>query len=816
MADWKEKITEASNVRTVSLAAAKKFFAVDVSGSTHGRIIEVEGQLVQNLSLNSADTVCRWDSKCDESPQVVSKLLQKSYWSSRGGTRPEVILEQPSALNHIRSSDIWLLLTDGEISNREVASLTNRASSLSLMNIPIVLVIVSDGTMESPKATNISIAIPFFAGASNAVILFKDARSGELFVVAAKGCFRALWPHGDSFNNDLADWSCLPNFADEHMFTTRCESLRISIVRSQDRQGLRGISLGPTYTSATGCTINVDALLEQSRVNPQDLRDLLEEEAFRNLAIVCKTRGYLGKLQSFLIRHKRQVVAVQLEDHHGAGKIMRRMETVDLGLEQMNLLRTQLRAAHVSNRSAYTQIVESPNEEARIATEFNRLINDALAWMAGIEKASYTAEILGRKSNRAMRADKLQASDADLHLLAMNLSDEVDAFRSACCICAGDNEIMSIVLKRLDTAEDNTTDFALNFPLAAGCNARNVDLVSSQCICFQCALLCKKSIFQEELAAIIPTIEYTGSNKRYLKHQLCLAITTGLNTGASGIAQIFMTILDRVLETKDWCRAEIVEANGEAIDQEKIVRRQAFDWMLRTVLRGCMTRETFTEVGPWIPYPQALKWAFKDYEQTGLDSWIIQYPVSGFCQIIRWYGMIDEPLDSSSVECLIKAKLIHLIVSSMMSALLQHEGKAKDRQWTHPFMSLIYRGFNAPGIPRDIIDGNSIVSARRFWPTLEGVLGGWPDVKRFLSVFPAKARRDVCRRIRLAVFWAIFTQQAHTTPKTFFHTIAERVSKSLSICYPSLEVFKKLETHHSSIRSQGMRLCSSHNQKKEC
>lgn len=420
-------------------------------------------------------------------------------------------------------------------------------------------------------------------------------------------------------------------------------------------------------------------------------------------------------------------------------------------------------------------------------------------------RVSYTADILGRKSNRAMRAGKLQASDADMHLLAMNLSDEIDAFRSACSICAGDNEIMSIVLKRLDSAEDNTTDFALNFPLAAGCNERNVALVSSQCICFQCALLCKKSIFQEELAAIIPTVEYTGSNKRWLDYQLCHAITTGLKTGASGIAQIFMTILDRVLETKDWCRAETVHANGEAVDEEKIVRRQAFDWMLKTVLRGCVTRETFTEVGPLVPYPEALRWALQDYEQEGLDSWIIQYPLNGFCQIIRWYGMIDEPLDSSSVENLIKAKLIHLVVSSMMNALLRHKGKPKDREWTHTFMKLIYRGFNAPGIPRDIKDGQSVVSARRVWAILEDALGDWPDIKRFLSIFPAKARMDVYRRVQLAVFWAIFTQQAHTTPKTFFHTIALRVSQFLSICRNFPKISKKPTSQ--SVCLQGMHIC---------
>jgi len=57
---------------------------------------------------------------------------------------------------------------------------------------------------------------------------------------------------------------------------------------------------------------------------------------------------------------------------------------------------------------------------------------------------------------------------------------------------------------------------------------------------------------------------------------------------------------------------------------------------------------------------------------------------------------------------------------------------------------------------------------------MENALGSWPDVKRFLGIFSTKARADMCRRIQLAVFWAIFTQQTHTTPKTFFHTLAER------------------------------------------
>ncbi|KAL8706375.1 MAG: hypothetical protein Q9201_000583 [Fulgogasparrea decipioides] len=720
---WKEKITEATNLPTVAFAAAKKFFAVDVSGSTHGWIIEAEGRLVENLSVGTENTVCRWDRSCDD-PQAVSKISHETYWTSRAGTHPECILEHTKALEQIRSSDMWLLLTDGAIDDRHVTRLTNRANSLGLMDVPIILIVVGYKS-SNPRATNISIAIPFFVGASNAAILYQDAQFGDIFVVAAKGCFSALCPHCNSLDEDLSNWSHLPRFAQERVFSKQCESLGISVVRTQDRQGMRGASLGPTYSSTTDCTVKVDTLLEQSQVHAQDLRHLLEDEAINNLAIMCKTRGCIGRLRSFLTRHKREVVAVKLEDLYGAGKIMMEMEKGDLTPEQMDLLRTQLRVAHSLNRSTYTQQMES-NEEAQIATELNRLINKALALLTSLEKAGYTAEILGRKSNRAMRANKVQAEDAETHLLAMDLSDKVDAFRSACSICAGEREIM-------------------------------------------------KSIYQEELAAIIPTVQYNGVNKRYIDHQLCLAVTAGLNTGASGTAQIFMVILDRVLETKAWCKANNTQSNDQAVDQEKIVRRQAFNWTLQSVLRGCEIRETFSEIGPWVSYPQALMWALNDYEQADLDSWIIQYPVSGFCQIIRWYGMMDEPLELSRVEIVTKAKLIHLVVATMMNALLCHQSqKQKSKEWFHPFISLIYSGFNAPGIPRDMRGFESILSPTNFWPKLEDALGDWPDVKRFLSIFSAKARTEMCRRIQLVVFWVIFTQQGHTTPKTFFHIIADR------------------------------------------
>ena len=87
-------------------------------------------------------------------------------------------------------------------------------------------------------------------------------------------------------------------------------------------------------------------------------------------------------------------------------------------------------------------------------------------------------------------------------------------------------------------------------------------------------------------------------------------------------------------------------------------------------------------------------------------------------------------------------------------------------------MSLIYSDPNAPWVPRDMNNRETIVTPAEFWERLDA-MGHLPDVKRFLSIFSTGARMAMCRRVQLAVFWAVFTQQVHTTPKSFFRIIAE-------------------------------------------
>lgn len=753
-----------------SFQAAKKFFAVDNSGSTYGSRIRAEGRAVFGIHSNDADTVIKWDHQCSGVPELVDHISSRYFEKTGGGTSPVAILKHNLAVQEIETSDIWCLLTDGLISPSDVTELTQLADKRNLTHIPVILMIVGGRTL-TPEETNISVGVPFYANTQEAVILFKDDKSGEIFVIAAKGSFSPLTANNkEASSMNLSNWESLPCFKNESSFMQILEDLAIKVISSNDRRITSAVSLGISWEAATQSLVDVENLLEQIDLEPGDLYNLLEEEAINMLALICKTRNRLQDLRSLLIRHKQIDTVVCYEDRHGATKILEDMQSSDLTQEMNTQLRARLRDAHAANIAAYFNLVNSPSESVKKAREINRLINRGLAILADTEKSGYTADLVSRKSNRARRAEMIASGDADMHLASLELSGCVDAFRDNCSICCGEGQIMSVVLKRLNAVEDNTTDFALNFPLAAGQGKQNDDMISAQLICFQCALICQNSIFKEDLSAVLPTVAYEGVNKAYINHQLTLAITGGLSTGASGVGQIFMTILDRTLETKNWC-SDQSHVESTLVDQEQRTRRHALTWLLHTFLKNCITRENFNETGKWVAYPQALTWAIDDFQQTRLDSWAIQYPLAGFNQLMRWYEILKLELPQAVLENLLETKLIHHTVTVFMACLLRK--KDQEQAWRNSFLGLIYGEFNAADVPQDR-GLSSVLGANRFWSRLEIALGQRSDVRQFLSLFGDVAKTKMCRKIQLITFWALFTQKGHTTPKSFFQTITLR------------------------------------------
>lgn len=789
MANWK-LIPEPSGVtiERTSWLDSRNFFAVDASGSTAwNSVLDHERDFVNAVRKHPDDQIARWGGSCD----TPTKDFKKVHWKSDlGGTTPSNILRGAATLQCIRKSDAWFLLTDGQVYDREVNELAELAMEKDVLNVPVVFVIT--GTRRStPESTDISVGISFFANSQDTLILFKEVETGRIYIIAAKGCFAPL---ASASSRNLSSWRDLAKFKNEKDFFDYCETLDISVPKYEARKNLpSGVNLGPEWEKAHGgpVYVDLDSLLQAGVLSDEDAFHLLAEEAFNSLSVAYKTRRRIADLRPFVAAQKVQQITPQLEDVSGAATIISQMAESGVTPDEKKQLQEQLREAHTRNRKRYQSVLEtfSSSVTAQRVRKRNQLVDAALRQLSEIEAAGFTAEILARSSNRARRAAVVSP---DTTLSLANLNFDVPSYKGFCLVCCGEQEVMSICLKVLDPADmsANTTDFALNFPLAAGTSPSNLNLISSQNICFQCALLGPSglSIYKERLAAIIPTLAYEGSNKKYINEQLYLALTTGLKTGASGVSQLFMAILEQTIKIRPWAGAAIEGSNWSVDEQNEAVQRRAtFQWMISTMLEHTRCRETFSELGEWVLYPKALEWAARDFEEQGLSSFAITYPVSGFLQLLsfgRKAGAFSEKLNRSMKM----VRVLYSVTSIFLARLLKEGSDAT--AWHQGYLDMVYKEFNAKLVPKDLGGTESLITAPdQFWPHLCTCLSG--DLE-LLANWTAEDKQKVMTRIQVLIFWLIYYQKGHSSAQTFFTNAKHDHPIATAVFNPSIPLPESL------------------------
>lgn len=110
--------------------------------------------------------------------------------------------------------------------------------------------------------------------------------------------------------------------------------------------------------------------------------------------------------------------------------------------------------------------------------------------------------------------------------------------------------------------------------------------------------------------------------------------------------------------------------------------------MVANMLEGISCRNTFSELGDWVPFPKALQWVARDYETQGLASFAVTYPVAGFMHLMtfgRKSGAFSEELISSVKT----SKVLHSLTSAFLAKLLK-EGSGK-LAWRQPFLETTYK-----------------------------------------------------------------------------------------------------------------------------
>lgn len=789
MASWKiQPSATERHIQHTPFLQCRKYFAVDDSGSTAGAVLRKERAFVdafRESHPNTADAMSLWGTRCDN---PTSDFQSVEWRSTHMGTNPSEILRSETALATIRKADVWFLLTDGEIYEGDVHCLADLAYDAQILNVPLVFVITGSRG-SSPGTANISVGISFYASSHDTLILFKDVQTDKLYVIAGKGCFAELG--GSAAAQDLMSWTDLTAFRNEAEFFSHCDKTHIKVTESESRTSSTGhISLGSEWETQHNGPVKVDlaALLGSGLISDTDAFNLLSEEAFNYLAVACKTRRRIPDLRTFVQGQKVEQVAPKFEDRNGAAKIIAMMTDTTTTEDDRQKLQQQLREAHSLNRRDYQETIASfagsPAEQN--LKRRNQLVDAALRSLASVEAAGYNADIIGRGSNRARRAG---AIDSTSTIDVAELDLDAPSYKGYCLICCGEEEIMSVCFKEPEhpeSKEDNTNDFALNFPLAAGASYKNIDLISSQNVCFQCALLGPDgmSIYKEPLAAIIPAVQYAGSNKKYINNQLYSALTSRLTTGAAGVAQLFMSILMGVMRTKAWAGA--ATDTQHLANDEAGQRRDLFQWMLDQVVQNTHTRETFNEKGDWVKFPRALSWIAGDFQSNGLASFAVTYPMAGFDSLIA-LGQYTGEFSESIISRLESAKLLYSIAANYLTDLqfgLQRGSSPLVREstreaWKQRYLELIYLDFNGPLVPRDQGEASILDNVDTFQQRLTALL---------TTFEPPICNNAAIHKIQILLFWLLFTQRGHCTVQTFFTRVNQDEHLAPAVLDPDLTV----------------------------
>lgn len=183
-------------------------FAVDVSGSTRGPILEQEQAAVSQICdlldhprLCNLSTVIPWSHETE----YLVPATEVKRLGAGGGTDPSILLRHSASCERLKKSRIWFLLTDGKIKKPLVHKFATAISTAGIHGTAAVIILFGSAK-KSPFNCNVSVGLSVFAVAPHCLFLFHDVASGCLFVLQGKGCFLESLPTDKQFVS-FSEWT---------------------------------------------------------------------------------------------------------------------------------------------------------------------------------------------------------------------------------------------------------------------------------------------------------------------------------------------------------------------------------------------------------------------------------------------------------------------------------------------------------------------------------------------------------------------------------------------------------------------------------
>ncbi|RDW72364.1 uncharacterized protein DSM5745_07536 [Aspergillus mulundensis] len=369
-------------------------FAVDVSGSTTGRILRQEQDAILAVSANSQShdlvsrsTILPWSHK-SHPPR---NLATVESLTSGGGTDPGALLENAACKARLRNSGLWFLLTDGQIDEPLVHRFANAIPEAGIHGTACVIVLFGY-TAASPFDCNVSVGMSVFAVAPHCIFLFHDVRTGLVYVFQAKGCFANMLSEDRQFSvfGKRTAWEDLATITYESL-----SSVRVPAPTELPRD---------TVLLPDGRHFDLRDIYNDT-VSEADKLDLLSDySALDVIILAAKTRGQDELVKDWIAKSRSVTVSkdsrfLQRDDIGGAAKstllslvnVVIKPEILGTQPDQFwqalyasdtspaaHAIKSRLRHLHSANWSQFLVRVET---ECDLPTKMNQVFDDVLTTM---------------------------------------------------------------------------------------------------------------------------------------------------------------------------------------------------------------------------------------------------------------------------------------------------------------------------------------------------------------------------------------------------------------------------------------------------
>lgn len=278
-----------------------------------------------------------------------SQATPTSTWQFRGCPK--------MALMALQNCKLWILFTDGEQERSYHDTFTNRVAKLEIANYPCVFILFGSCGDGPPPATKYYVCSDTFFEARDAILLFHDVGTDQIYVFQAKGCFETLKNGGLTINQEDWEgckWSELRRLKYEELLHIKL-SLPVPLPLEKQLQ----IHEGRILTNSEYKATKVEA----------DVGDIFDVERLQEIILKAAEKD------TFSPRYSKPSIpssAISRVDINGqAGHIIHmifmnldhRSMGIDVPEARIDEYRNDLRAANKVNRLAFGEAVTKKKQE---------------------------------------------------------------------------------------------------------------------------------------------------------------------------------------------------------------------------------------------------------------------------------------------------------------------------------------------------------------------------------------------------------------------------------------------------------------------